>query len=156
MKRLAAFLIIGAAPAAAIPPALPPPDQFDFTVDGVTIACRLPDPGGPLVGCMMQDSLYLLSAMVHRRADGSYYYSLSRNCLEPVPATQGYEFAYASGAIPVGQTLRGTSFEADLRRLAAMRIKPECETLANWPHQVEQILPRLERAFAVYRTLRFK
>jgi len=145
-----------AAPAASIPPALPPPDQFQFGIDGVTITCRLPRPGGPLTGCIMQDSLYLLSITVQRRPDGNFRYDVSRNCLQPGPHTQGFEFAYRNGMLAPGDTVAGSGLERDLRALLDMGTKPECEALANWPHQISQIVPRLERAFAVFRSLRFE
>ncbi len=157
MRRLLAAVFAALAiPAAAIPPALPPPDQFEFAVDGVGIRCRLPRPDGPLTGCMMQDSLYLLSISVQRRPDGAFRYDIGRTCLKPGPHTQGFEFAYRNGVLAPTDTVAGSIMERDLRALLEMQIKPECETLANWPHQISQIVPRLERAYAVFRSLRFE
>ena len=157
MRKLAAALLAAmAAPATAIPPPLPPPDQFEFYVDGVTISCRLPQPAGPLTGCMLQYSLYLLSVRMHRQADGSFRYYATRNCLEPGPHTQGFEFANRDGTLTAASTLPGSTLERDLRALLEMRSKTECEAIANWPHQLTQIMPRLERAFVVYRSLAFQ
>lgn len=156
MRKLAAALLVSlAVPAAAIPPVLPPPDQLQFSVDGVWITCRLPTPEGSLTGCVMQDSLYLLSVTVQRMPGGDFRYDLSRNCLLPGPHTQGFEFAHRSGVLAPGAAVVGSGMERDLRALLELRIKPECEALANWPHQISQILPRLERAYAVFRSLRF-
>lgn len=155
-KIAAAVLAALAAPVAAIPPALPPPDQFEFAVDGVTIACRLPQTAGPLTGCMLQYSLYLLSVRMHRQADGSFRYYATRNCLEPGPHTQGFEFANRDGVLAANSTVAASSLEKDLRELLEMRSKPDCESIANWPHQISQIVPRLERAFVVYRSLAFQ
>lgn len=155
MKRLfAAVLFALSAPAAAIPPALPPADTFRFDVDGVWITCRLPDPGTMLTGCLMQDSLYLLSITVQRIAEGAFRYDIGRTCLVPDKQTDGFEFAYRSGTLAPGDAISGSTMERDLRALLELRTKPECETLANWPHQISQLVPRLERAFAVYRSLR--
>lgn len=157
MKRLLAGMMAALAmPAGAIPPALPPADQFQFGVDGVVITCRLPQPGGALTGCMMQDSVYLLSISVQRRPDGSFRYDASRNCLEPGTHTQGFEFAHRNGVLKPTDTVGGSSLDRDLRALLEMRTKTECEAIANWPHQISQIVPRLERAYAVFRSLRFE
>ena len=156
MRRLAAALLAAmAVPASAIPPPLPPPDQFRFDIDGVSITCRLAQPGGPLTACIMQDSAYLLSIGIQRLATGTYRYDAGRTCLLPGKHTQGFEFAYRSGVLAPGATVAGSALETDLRELLDMRIKPECETLANWPHQISQLIPRLDRAFAVFRSLRF-
>ena len=53
-------------------------------------------------------------------------------------------------------SVAGSNLDRDLRELLEMRIKPECEALANWPHQISQLVPRLERAYAVFRSLRFE
>ena len=142
--------------AVAIPPALPSPDQFEFSVEGVRITCRLPQAGGPLTGCMMQDSLYLLSLTMQRLPDGNYRYDVSRTCLEPGPHTQGFEFAHRNGVLAPSAAVAGSALERDLRTLLDMRIKRECEGLANWPHQISQLVPRYERAYAVFRSLRFE
>lgn len=156
MRHLAATLLLAlAAPAVAIPPALPPQDQFQFSVDGVNITCRLPELGGPLTGCIMQDSVYLLAITVQRLSDGTHRYDLHRNCLVKGADMPSFDFAHRSGVLQAGKTVRGGDMERDLRALAVLRTDPRCEQLANWPHQVEQILPRLERAYAVFRSLRF-
>ena len=151
---LAALSIAGApAPAGAIPPPLPPVDALDFSVDGVAIRCRLPDTRGTVQSCMLQFSHYLLSIEMMTRGDGRYFYYIKRSCVEPGDGTGGYEFFLRDGILQNGETIRGSQMQIDLRETLGVRTSEKCESIANWPHEEDAMVTRLDRALAVFRSL---
>ncbi|QZD95932.1 hypothetical protein [Qipengyuania gelatinilytica] len=146
-------MAIAPVPAGAIPPPLPPANALDFSVDGVAIRCRLPNPGGTVESCMLQFSHYLLSIEMMTRGDGRYFYYIKRSCVEPGDGTSGHEFFLRDGILQDGETIRGSQMQIDLRETLAVRSSEKCESIANWPHEEDAMVTRLDRALAVFRSL---
>ena len=140
-------------PAGAIPPPLPPADALDFSVDSVAIRCRLPDPGGTVQNCMLQFSHYLLGIHMMTKGDGRYFYYIKRSCVEASDATGGREIFARNGILQEGETIRGSQMQIDLRETLAVRTAEKCESIANWPHEEDAMVTRLDRALAVFRSL---